>query len=70
MWYSTLDLTAGYHQVPLGENIKDKSAFITESGLYQWNVMAFGLTNAPATFQRMFVFKRLFNSSQRLERCF
>ena len=31
--------------------IKDKTAFISISGLHQFNVMPFGLTNAPATFQ-------------------
>jgi hypothetical protein len=31
---------------------KKKTAFIVDSGLYEFNIMPFGLTNAPATFQR------------------
>ena len=36
----------------MSEKDKDKTSFITDDGLFRFNVMAFGLTNAPATFQR------------------
>ena len=47
-----MDHTQGYEQIPVKEEDKSKTAFITDSGLYEYKVMAFGLTNAPATFQR------------------
>jgi transposase InsO family protein len=52
-YFSTLDLISGYWQVGLTEEARKKSAFITRNGLFLWNVMPFGLCNAPATFERL-----------------
>ncbi|CAM5122840.1 unnamed protein product [Eretmochelys imbricata] len=50
---STLDLTKGYWQVLLDESAKERSAFTTHLRLYEFNVLSFGLQNAPTTFQRL-----------------
>ncbi|GBN78877.1 Retrovirus-related Pol polyprotein from transposon 17.6 [Araneus ventricosus] len=49
---SVLDFTKGYWQILMKPEAKHYIAFVTHSGLYQWNVMPFGVKNAGSTFQR------------------
>ena len=49
-FFSTLDLAMGYHQVEVHPDDREKTAFSTPFGLFQYNVMPFGLATAPATF--------------------
>ena len=52
-YVTKFDLLKGYWQVPLTERAIEVCAFVTPHGLYQDKVMPFGMTNSPATFQRL-----------------
>ena len=52
-WFSTLDLKGGYWQAEVEEKDREKTAFSVGNGLWQYNVMVFGLCNAPGTFERL-----------------
>ena len=55
-YFTILDCCSGYHQVPMAPEDAEKTAFAVENRLYQWKVMAFGLTGAPGTFAQLMQF--------------
>ena len=52
-YFSAVDFSSGYFQVPLDDDSRPLTAFITQGYLYEFNVMPFGLCNVPSTFQCM-----------------
>lgn len=52
-WFSTLDLVSGYWQCEMEEEDKPKTAFTSHMGLFQFQVLPFGISNAPSCYERL-----------------
>lgn len=52
-YFSTMDLTSGFYNIPMAEEDKRYTAFTTPMGLFEYNRMPQGLCNSPASFMRM-----------------
>ena len=51
--FSCLDLKSGYYQIAMEEDAKEKTAFVCHKGLFEFNVLPFGLASAPPVFQEL-----------------
>src|SRR6266516_2107012 len=52
-WFSVLDLRSSFYQVPLAEEDRDKTAFLTRKGQWRFTRLPMGTCNSPSTFQRL-----------------
>ncbi len=52
-WFSILDINSSFWSVPLRQKDRYKTAFVTQTGHYDWKCLPFGLKTSPAIFQRI-----------------
>lgn len=52
-YFSVVDLSAGFHQIPIEKDSRPITSFSTDSASYQWTVLPFGLNISPNSFSRM-----------------
>ena len=52
-WFASIDLLSGYHQITVAADDREKTAFATPDGLFEFTRMPFGVQNGPACFQRL-----------------
>lgn len=52
-WFSTLDIVSGYWQCEMEEEDKPKTAFTSHMGLFQFQVLSYGISNAPSCYERL-----------------
>jgi len=64
-FFSKFDLSKRYWQVPVHQEDRDLTTFVSHRGLFRFKVMPFGLVNAPATFSRLM--RRVLRKSQHLD---
>ena len=52
-YFSKVDFSKGFWQIEMEESSKSLTAFVTESGCYQFKRMPFGLVNSPSSYNRL-----------------